>query len=294
MNPYLVQGPALISFSGGRTSAYMLYQIVQAHGGTLPDDVVVAFANTGKEREETLRFVHGCGSRWGVKIHWIEWQPTKPGFHEVGFNSASRSGEPFEEMIRRKQYLPNPTMRYCTAELKVRPMKQFMMSRGYQHWTSVTGLRYDEGHRVLKQIAFNEAGKERWKTVMPMASRHAKHTKRDVMQFWLGVNRRFPSSELPQGFDLGLADYEGNCDLCFLKGRDKLAALIRNKPGAATWWAEMESIAKCSVSGGARFRKSESYSQLASFVRDQRNFEFPEDNEEYDVECGLYCGGEAV
>lgn len=53
-NPYLIEGPALISFSGGRTSAYMLHQIIQAHGGTLPDDVVVAFANTGKEREVTL------------------------------------------------------------------------------------------------------------------------------------------------------------------------------------------------------------------------------------------------
>lgn len=36
---YKIQGPALISFSGGRTSGYMLHQIVQAHGGTLPDDV---------------------------------------------------------------------------------------------------------------------------------------------------------------------------------------------------------------------------------------------------------------
>lgn len=62
-NPYRITGPALISFSGGRTSAFMVWNILQAHGGTLPDDVVVAFANTGKEREETLRFVHECGSR---------------------------------------------------------------------------------------------------------------------------------------------------------------------------------------------------------------------------------------
>ncbi len=60
-NPYLITGPALISFSGGRTSAYMLWQILAAHGGQLPDDVHICFANTGKEREETLRFVHECG-----------------------------------------------------------------------------------------------------------------------------------------------------------------------------------------------------------------------------------------
>ena len=49
-DPYLITGPALISFSGGRTSAYMLKMILDAHGGTLPDDVHVCFANTGKER----------------------------------------------------------------------------------------------------------------------------------------------------------------------------------------------------------------------------------------------------
>lgn len=62
MNPYFITGPALISFSGGRTSGYMLRHILDAHDGTLPDDVVVTFANTGKEREETLRFVHDCAT----------------------------------------------------------------------------------------------------------------------------------------------------------------------------------------------------------------------------------------
>ena len=32
-NPYLIQGPAQISFSGGRSSAMMLCKIVEAHGG---------------------------------------------------------------------------------------------------------------------------------------------------------------------------------------------------------------------------------------------------------------------
>ena len=39
LNPYLIKGPALISFSGGRTSGYMLNHILEAHGGRLPDDV---------------------------------------------------------------------------------------------------------------------------------------------------------------------------------------------------------------------------------------------------------------
>jgi hypothetical protein len=34
-NPYLIEAPALISFSGGRTSGYMLKQIIEAYGGIL-------------------------------------------------------------------------------------------------------------------------------------------------------------------------------------------------------------------------------------------------------------------
>jgi 3'-phosphoadenosine 5'-phosphosulfate sulfotransferase (PAPS reductase)/FAD synthetase len=105
---YLIEGPALISFSGGRTSAYMLWRILQAHGGQLPADVVVAFANTGKEREETLRFVHECGSRWGVRVRWLEFRkragPLAERYEEVGFNSASRNGEPFAALIAAKKF----------------------------------------------------------------------------------------------------------------------------------------------------------------------------------------------
>ena len=98
---YRIPGPALISFSGGRTSAYMLHQILQAYGGTLPDDVVVAFANTGKEREETLEFVRECADHWSVPVRWVEWRNNEKGFEEVTFETASRNGEPFADLIRK-------------------------------------------------------------------------------------------------------------------------------------------------------------------------------------------------
>lgn len=74
MSPYQIAGPALISFSGGRTSGYMLRKILEAHGGRLPADVVVGFANTGKERRETLDFVRDCGEHWDVPVVWLEWR----------------------------------------------------------------------------------------------------------------------------------------------------------------------------------------------------------------------------
>ena len=72
---FLISGPAVISFSGGRTSGYMLWRILQAHGGKLPDDVRVVFANTGKEMEETLEFVQAASDHWRVPITWVEYRP---------------------------------------------------------------------------------------------------------------------------------------------------------------------------------------------------------------------------
>lgn len=286
-NPYLITGPALISFSGGRTSAFMLWNILQAHGGVLPNDVQVVFANTGKEREETLRFVYECGSRWGVHIRWVEWREGKPGFEEVGFNSASRNGEPFAGLIAKRKFTPNAMARFCTQELKIRVMRDFCFSLGWERWQNVIGLRFDEMLRVFKAMDRNRTDKERWTSIMPMATKQAKHTKRDVLGFWLGENAdpKRLTAPLPQGFDLGLRDYEGNCDLCFLKAKKKLLAIIRENPGSEEWWSAQEIIGK------GRFVTEYSYEALRRSVDEQPVMPgiLDDFDEDHDVECGLLC-----
>ena len=99
-NPFEILEPTCISFSGGRTSAYMLYKVLEANQMSLPDDAVVCFANTGKEDEATLKFVHDCETHWNVPIVWLEWAGyQEPKFKIVNYQTASRNGEPFEECI---------------------------------------------------------------------------------------------------------------------------------------------------------------------------------------------------
>ena len=236
MDPYKIEGPALISFSGGRTSAYMLYHILQAYDGNLPPDLYVTFANTGKEMPETLDFIKDCEDHWGLKIHWLEMRifEEKPIYRteEVTYETASRKGEPFAALIDRKKMLPNPLVRFCTTELKIHVMKRFMKERGYKDWYNVVGLRYDEPRRVSRQKSANENNVNPWESLMPLYD--AKVTVQDVFRFWEDSN-----------FDLNLPNHggktlAGNCDLCFLKGMKTTTMILKERPDLADWWAEQE------------------------------------------------------
>ena len=274
MNPYLITGPTCISFSGGRTSAYMLHQVLEANGG-LPPEAKVCFANTGKECEETLEFVRDCSVNWQVPITWLEWRDTDAKFEIVTFETASRNGEPFEALIRKRNYLPNPVTRFCTIDLKIRPIGRYLLSLGMAETKteaenmSMIGMRADEQRRAAKISD---------KSRIPLV--RAGVTKEHVGAFWKA-----------QPFDLRLPNnngvtMHGNCDLCFLKGGAQILSLIAEKPGRAVWWARIEALALASKPSGAHFRTDRpSYSQMLTFSKDQRDLFEP--NEE-SISC--FCG----
>lgn len=249
-NPFKIDGPALVSFSGGRTSGLMLRRILDAG---IDSDVHVCFANTGKEREETLEFVRECGEHWGVDIVWLErpLEPNGDGFSRVTFDTASRDGAPFRKLIIDRKFLPNPVTRFCTTELKIRVMKKWMLAHNYEHWTNAVGLRADEPGRVASMR--NKEGRERWTVAMPLAEAGIRLA--DVDAFWKA-----------QDFTLRLHSWEGNCDLCYLKGRKKKERILRDHPEFAPWWIDAEHLV---VNGGrvVTFRSSgPNYTQLAELA----------------------------
>lgn len=93
MYPYRIRGTTVVRFSGGRTSAYMLRQVLDNNDEL--DDLIVAFANTGKEHPATLDFVKECSERWTVPIVWLEFRDNEQGFAIVTYEgqagTASRS-----------------------------------------------------------------------------------------------------------------------------------------------------------------------------------------------------------
>jgi 3'-phosphoadenosine 5'-phosphosulfate sulfotransferase (PAPS reductase)/FAD synthetase len=278
-NAYFITGPALISFSGGRTSGYMLRMILDAHSGKLPDDVHVTFANTGKEREETLRFVHECGSRWGVYVNWLE-RDGKDAFQAVGFNSASRSGEPFAALIAEQGYLPNVANPWCSIALKQRVARQFARTVfGDGRYFSVVGLRYDERGRRDNALSRAFKKKDSWTPLCPLYT--ARVTQKDVRAWWR-----------KQDFDLGLHGFEGNCDGCFQKSA-RLYEVERYSPGSLDWWIEQERLVADTAEHDARhWILGRSYGEIRDAIARQPDMflnAFDNDPDE-DAECGLGCG----
>jgi len=233
-------------------------------------DLVVTFANTGKEHPATLEFVRECAERWAVPIVWLEFRDNEAGFEVVDFASASRLGEPFEALIRKRKYLPNPVTRFCTIDLKIRIIHKYLSSLGLSTEDNpvdmMTGIRADEPRRVMKIRHRKSTSESKWATmVMPLAD--AGVGVQDVTDFWAN-----------QPFDLMLPTIngrtlEGNCDLCFLKGANQVYSIIASDRGdpvrKADWWARMErtAVSSSGITGnGALFRFDRpSYQQMLDY-----------------------------
>lgn len=281
----LPDGKIQVAFSGGRTSGKMLHDLIQANQPWPADRVKVIFNNTAKEREETLEFVRECEMQWGVPIIWLEYRlrwtgaPHDPknkvfdteahGFEVVSFETASRHGEPFEQIIEYFGFLPNRKADFCSHNLKTRTARRYCVAAGWENWTTAIGIRADEEKRVLKKQP-----RERYKVWYPL--NEAGITKHDVSLFWL-----------QQPFDLQLLNVDGvtpsgNCDGCFKKSERKRAELVRSEWHRAEWWAAQER------KYGGTFDKKTSWDDLRSFINRQGDWVF--DNKDFfcqanDGEC---------
>ena len=261
-NPYFLNDPTIISFSGGATSGFMLHQVWLAHGKKIPSHVKVAFANTGLEHPKTLDFVERCSLEWGIEINWLEYDGAKS-FKLVNYVNASRNGEPFDCLIKERQYYPNPVARFCTVELKIRTIDRWSASLDNfapDGHIELLGLRYDEPRRVAK-IKNNNRRNEAY---CPMYD--AKHTLDHVDLFWS-----------QQTFKLDIPRLLGNCVGCFLKGAAKINLIARDYPGLLEWWARTEENGLANAKKPSFRSDRPSYRGMINMAQDQNMFHFPDD-----------------
>lgn len=226
--------PTYVQFSGGRTSGLL---------AALSDErTVLAFQNTGREHEKTLEFVERVGEACGREVIWLEFRPPlRRGappreflFERVDFRTASRKGEPLAEMLRcineyreskgKPPIAPWFGSRICTTHLKHRVLDHYLASIGVHAHDRWLGLRADEPARVARL-----SGQETRDKGLEAPLSRAGIRKFDVFEFWD-----------EQTFDLGLVEYEGNCDGCFLKDQADASRAIGDDPEKVAYWSGLQ------------------------------------------------------
>lgn len=265
-----------VSFSGGRSSAMMLHILKENYP---LEDIIITFANTGKEREETLDFVHEIETKWNLSIVWLEavFEPYTKGsgktmrdcisYKIVNYETASRKGEPFSALIKFLKYVPNRVKRICTNYLKVWVIEKYMIDNFGEEYETALGIRYDEPKRIRKH-------KDK---LLPLND--FKIMNKDVRLFWKA-----------QDFDLELKDYEGNCDLCFLKGINKRRTILKENPHLADWWINEEEKAKQTFHPHMPVRKILNRSKGVNFKMYKDFFESNFTQQELFDDISCFCG----
>lgn len=213
----------LISWSGGETSAYMARRLLMTDAN-LYDQVIVAYANTGEENEETLEFITRCDVEFGFNTVWLE-AIVSPVNGEgtrakvVDFKSASRNGEPFEAVIA-KYGIPNVQNPHCSRELKRKVILAYARSLSWTEYDTAIGIRADEFDRMS-----TDAIKDR--IIYPLVNWEI--DKPFINRYWRD-----------QPFRLQLKGYEGNCKWCWKKSLRKLGTIAQQTPEAFEFPARME------------------------------------------------------
>ncbi len=215
----------VVSFSGGRTSAYMTKRLLEEEK-TNYKDIIVIFANTGQEHEKTLEFINNCDKSFGFNTVWIESITHKDERRGstakvVNFETASRTGDPFEGVIS-KYGIPWSKAGHCTRELKENPIKNYLKDIGIsiEDRIMAIGIREDESHRVSNAAEENNM-------YYPLVD--WKIDKEDVLDWWE-----------EQAFDLEIPEHFGNCTWCWKKSYKKLITVMIENPEVFDFPEKME------------------------------------------------------
>lgn len=215
----------LISFSGGRTSAYMLWWLFNCWEDRYNWEMVVVFANTGKEHANTLYFIDECEIRWGINIIWVEAVHSNEGkgwavsHRVVNSWTASIYGQPFEDMIS-KLGIPSTNAPFCSDQLKRKAIESYLKSIGWEDYYKAIGIRADEIDRINPNWEKN-------KIIYPLVKENPVN-KKMVTEWWK-----------KQDFDLDIPIDLGNCDGCWKKDIKRLTRIAKSNSNVFEWWQEM-------------------------------------------------------
>ena len=213
-----------VSFSGGRTSAYMCFKLMEHCRDEY--NMAFTFANTGEEHADTLRFADAVDRHLGLGLVWLEAKVNEgrvASTHQVvSYETASRHGEPFERVVQ-KYGLPSSSFKHCTRELKANVMSSYAESLWGTDYQIAIGIRADERRRVSPSATSQ-------RIIYPLVDRWPTR-KEDVL--W-----HFEQFD----WDLRIPEHLGNCVTCFQKSAPKLNTIYRTEPERFDFFLKLEDL----------------------------------------------------
>lgn len=200
----------VVSFSGGRTSAYLCSLIKELH-----PDAVFVFMDTGAEHPATYDFVRECNDYFDLNLVCLRTNVSMEygvgvGYRIIGIDEIGHDLQPWSDMLQ-KYGTPYIHGAFCTDRMKTTPFRKFVDNTyGKGNYHTILGIRIDEPRRLKPREGFS------------YLADISDFEKQDVLDWW---------AKMP--FDLQIKEHLGNCVFCIKKGINKVALAARDEPELA-------------------------------------------------------------
>lgn len=205
----------VISFSGGRTSAFMTLEVLKIH-----PEAEVIFMDTGAEHPKTYEFIRNFAKHFNIAITCLRVIPSAQmrkasTYEQLTVDEIGPDLEPWRRMLRKYGH-PYVGGAFCTDRMKTVPFTKYCNEKygkgNYDRWL---GIRIDEPDRL----------KNRADSFHYLAD-ISDFEKQDILDWWS-----------MQQFDLGIQEHLGNCVFCIKKSLQKVALAAKDEPElAAEFW----------------------------------------------------------
>lgn len=242
------------SVSGGKTSSYLslnypadinIFALVRIEDKrcTPKDKSIISYIENKinkefiatAESDLTLYAVRDLEQKLGKEIVWV-------------------AGETFEQVIKNKKALPNQAWRFCTTEMKMRPIAEYCIYNIGEIVKMRLGIRYDEMER---QDQHNTSFKIQNGCTIKNKRKKWKEIEYRVLEYPL-LNDKINSFHIWQWHKNQSIIFppDSNCVGCFWKDVQQLRKNFDNEPLKMQWFAEQEMIIK------RKFKKEITYNQI--------------------------------
>lgn len=201
----------IVSFSGGRTSAYLVH-LMEEKRKIEGLNVKYVFMDTGAEHPLTYKFVKDVVNYYGIDLICIR-AAIPPTLGEgITYDLISVDEIGFDLSIWQKNInkygIPNVSIPKCTDRLKTVPFYKWLKDNVTGDYIDWLGIRIDEPRRL------------KTKDNVRYLAEISDFEKQDIIDFW---------GDMP--FDLELKhECLGNCVFCIKKSPNKIALAERYEP----------------------------------------------------------------